>query len=95
MIGKRLSPILEEIENTLWEFEANVGIKPEFTDVGFRAGIKIFMTVLMDRIWELQEDETISIEDRGNMARKAGEDIRQLVKTYTGIDTMELYSKEK
>ena len=91
MIGKNLSKIFVEIEDTLWEFEANGGLKPEYTIGGFRAGIKIFMSVLMDKIWELQQDETIDLQDRINMANKAGEDIRKLIKTYTNIDTHELY----
>ena len=90
MIGKRISPILEEIENTLWEFEVS-GVKPEYTKEGFRAGIKIFASVLMDKIWELQEGENTENQDRLNMVQKAGEDIRQLVKTYAGIDCHELY----
>lgn len=93
MIGKKLSNILVEIEDTLWEFEANGGLKPEYTIDGFRAGIKIFMSVLMDRIWELQQDDKIDLQDRLNMANKAGEDIRKLIKTYTDIDTHELYKK--
>jgi hypothetical protein len=42
-------------------------------------------------MWELQENESLSIEDRCNMANKVGEDIRKLVKTYTDIDTHDLY----
>ena len=90
MIGKKLSPILEEIEDTLWEFDLK-GQKPEYTKEGFRAGIKIFMSVLMDKIWELQQDEKIDMEDRINMVQKAGEDVRQLVKTYTDIDCHKIY----
>jgi hypothetical protein len=95
MLGEKLSPILEEIEYTLWEFEANGGLKPNYTTEGFRAGIKIFMSVLMDKIWELQQDESISIDERINMAQKAGEDVRNLVKTYTNIDTHSLYENYK
>ena len=95
MIGEKLSPILEEIEYTLWEFEVNVGLKPNYTTEGFRAGIKIFMSVLMDKIWKLQQDESIPIDDRINMAQKAGDDIRNLVKTYTNIDTHSLYENYK
>ena len=91
MIGKKFSPILEEIEATLWEFEHNSGAKPEYTIEGFRAGIKIFMSVLMDKIWELQDGEGIKIDDRIKMVTKAGEDVRKLVKIYTDIDTVELY----
>ncbi len=91
MIGKKISPILEEIEGTLWEFEANAGVPPEYTTEGFRAGIKIFISVLMDKIWELQQDESIDKQGRLNMVQKAGEDVRELVKTYTNIDCHKLY----
>jgi len=91
MIGKKISPILDEIEGTLWEFEANIGTKPEYTEDGVRAGIKIFMSVLMDKIWDLQEEEKIDQKTREAMATKAGEDVRQLIRTYTGLDTFDFY----
>jgi len=90
-IGKKISPILCEIENTLWEFEANKGIKPEYTMDGFRGAVKIFMSVIMDKMWELQADEKITMDDRAKMFEKCGQDVRKLVKTYTNIDTVELY----
>lgn len=93
MIGKKLSPILSEIESTLLEFEANHTEKPEYTTEGFRAGIKIFASVLMDKIWELQSIENMDMQDRMSMVQKAGEDIRKLVKTYTSIDTHDLFKK--
>lgn len=92
MIGKRLSPILKEIEDTLWEFEENTTNKPEYTDEGFRSSIKIFMSTIMDKMWDLQESENIEIEDRIKMATKVGEEIRNLIKTYTDIDTHDLYN---
>lgn len=91
MIGKKISPILVEIEETLWEFEAHNETKPEFTQDGFRASIKIFMSVLMDKMWELQCNENLSLDDRCAMAQKLGEDLRKLVKTYTDINTIKLY----
>lgn len=91
MIGKQISPILSEIEGALWDFEMHGGSKPEYDKDGFRAAMKIFMSVIMDKMWELQENESLSIEDRCNMANKVGEDIRKLVKTYTDIDTHDLY----
>jgi hypothetical protein len=93
MIGKKLSPVLEEIELTLLEYEANIGIQPEFTDEGFRAGIKIFSSVMLDRIWNLQESEELSMDDRIKMAESFGNKIKEIVKTYTNIDTRQLYNK--
>lgn len=90
-IGEKISPILCEIEDTLWEFEVNNGLKPDYTIDGFRAATKIFMSVLMDKIWELQSDEKVTMQDRINMVEKAGKDVRDLIKTYTDIDTHDLY----
>lgn len=93
IIGEKLSPILEELEKAIWSFEVyNLG-KLNYTEDGFRASIKIFMSTLMDKIWELQEKEGMDIENRVKMVEKAGEDLRKLVKIYTDIDTHELYKK--
>lgn len=91
-IGEKLAPILVEIEDTIWEFDAAEIGRPNYPIEAFRASIKIFMSVLMDKMWELQCNETLSFEDRCNMAQKAGEDLRKLVKIYTDIDTIELYN---
>lgn len=91
MIGEKLSPILVEIENTLWEFEANVGMKPNYTLDAFRASIKIFMSTMMDKMWELQGSEILEMDDRIAMAEKLGNELNKMVKTYTNIDTKNLY----
>ena len=91
-VGKSISQILAEIEDVLWEFQAHGGLKPEFTEEGFKGAVKIFIDVMMDKMWELQEGEGISQEDRVKMGEKLGVDIRNLIKNYTDIDTHELYS---
>jgi hypothetical protein len=89
--GEKITPILIEIENAIWEHDfANIG-KPNYSIEAFRASIKIFMSILMDKMWELQCNEKLNIEDKSNMAQKAGEELRKLVKTYTNIDTHSLY----
>ena len=91
MIGKKLSPILSEIESALIEFEINVARPPEYTDEGFRAAIKIFMSAMLDKMWKLQEDEDIDIGARADMATKLGNELRNIVRVYTNIDTRDLY----
>lgn len=91
MIGKRISPVLEQIENDLWMWEANEMVKPEYTHEGFRASIKIFVSALMDKIWNLQENEKMDFADRIKMVERASQDVSKIVKTYTNIDTKELY----
>lgn len=91
MIGEKLSPVLVEIEDALFEFEVNNQTQPNYTDGGFRAAIKICMSVIMDKMWNLSNAENIDMETRCNMAQKCGEDFRSLVKRYTNIDTYSLY----
>jgi hypothetical protein len=45
----------------------------------------------MDKQWVLQSHETIDMEDRCKMAEKCGEDLRNLIKVYTNLDTHEFY----
>lgn len=89
--GKLISPSLIQIETMIWENDYMQIGKPNYPDEAFRASIKIFMSVLMDKMWELQCNENLSLEDKSNMAQKAGEDLRRLVKIYTDIDTHNLY----
>lgn len=95
MIGAKFSPILEEIEEALWEFEANVERPTNFTNTGFRAATKIFMTSLMDKMWIKQEREEMSIDERADMAQAARDAVRKLIIDFTDIDMREEYKKEK
>lgn len=94
-IGVRLSPILQSMEDVLWEWEFLNSGAPNYTDGGFRGAVKIFMSAMMDRIWKLQENESIEFKDRVAMVEKCGDDIRNLIKTYTDIDTHSLYKEDE
>jgi len=89
--AKIINDILDDLEHLLWEREAEERGRIGFTKEGFRGATKVFMTALMDKMWEMQDDEEMDMEDRINMAQKAGEEVRKLIKTYTGIDSHDLY----
>ena len=91
MIGEKLSSVLSEIESALIEFEINVARPPQYTDEGFRAAVRIFLSAMLDKMWKLQEDEGIDIDTRADMAEKLGNEIRNIVRIYTNIDTHNLY----
>lgn len=95
MIGKKLSPILLEIEQTLIEFECYNGTQPEYTDEALRAATKIFFSILMDKMFDLQLKEKISHKSACEMATAAGEELRRFIKVYTDIDTLELFNSDK
>ena len=89
--GIEIKNILVDVEKLMW---MKSGEMIEYGDDAFRASTVIFMTTLMDRMWKLQEKENLPIEDRKNMAEKAGEQLRKLVKTFTDIDTFNFYNDE-
>ena len=91
MIGKKISPILSEIELALIEYELNINRPPEYTDEGFRASVRIFLSAMLDKMWKLQEDEGIDINTRADMAEKLGNELRNIIRVYTNIDTHNLY----
>lgn len=93
MLGEKLAPVLVEIESTLWDFEAEFSMKPDYPIEALRASIKIFMSTMMDKMWEVQEYDNMEMEDREKMVLKFASELMGLVKTYTGINTTELYNE--
>lgn len=90
-VGEMASQSLIQWETLLWEWEVKELGVPRFTDDGFRAALKIFMSALIERSWLLMRDEQIEKEDRLKMVESMGDELSRFVKTYTGIDTKKLY----
>ena len=64
--------------------------KPNYTNRDFMNCLIIFQTALMDKMYDNQDYDKMSIEDRSNMATKCGLDLRKLIHTYTGLDTHQI-----
>lgn len=90
-LGDLLNPVLIELENAVWDYESKFSKTPQYHYDGFKAIVKIFMSAMLDKLWELQEKEDIPQKSREEMALKCGEQLRQLIKTYTDIDTHNFY----
>jgi hypothetical protein len=90
-IGKELSPTLEGIENILLD---NAALKPQYTTDGFRASIYIFQSAMFDKMIDIQEKENMSDEDCELMAKNLGEELRNFIGRFTGIDTHKLFNNE-
>lgn len=80
-------PILEEIANGLLEIAE---IKPNYTDKALLNATFIFQSVFMDKVFDCMQRDGIPHEDQLKMVQSAGEEIRKLIHTYTGLDTHEL-----
>ena len=91
MIGQLLEETLKNISNALWLWEANNKGRPMYTEEGFAGATKVFMSAMLDKMWELQERENMPQEAREQMAQELGQKIKELVKVYTDIDTTKLW----
>jgi hypothetical protein len=80
-------PILEHIATGLLEVAE---IKPNYSDRALLNATLIFQSVFMDKVFDCMQKDEIPFEDQLKMAQSAGEEIRKLIHTYTGLDTREL-----
>ena len=89
--GDMFSTVMSASLTAIEEALLGLDVRIEFSDDAFRAALLIFQRAVLDKMWELQESENMSQEDRGNMAENCGLELRNIVKRYTGIKTTELY----
>ena len=61
--------------------------KPNYSNRDFMNCLIIFQNALMDKMYDNQEYDKMSLENRINMAVKCGEDLHKLIFTYTNLDT--------
>ena len=96
VIGKNLSEDLIIIEDIIWDSECkNPNEQFKFTKEGFRASLKIFMANMLDKTYDYQQKNKMSPKEGFNQASEIGKALRELVKKYTGINTLDLYKLKK
>jgi|TARA_R110000796_G_scaffold185_19_gene785 hypothetical protein len=68
--------------------------KPNYSNRDFMNTLLIFQTALMDKMYNVQDNDKMSLENRSEMATKCGMDLRKLIHTYTGLDTHKVDSQK-
>ena len=89
-----IKPGILSLEKVINDYEKKADGPPCYDEATFRASIKIFLHVFLDQMWALQELEAIDYKDRENMATAAGIEIREMIKKFTGINTLKFISHE-
>ena len=89
-ISMKISTSIKVIEAAILQMEYIGDDVPDFDLDTFRAAIKIGSTAILDAMFKLQCEEEMAINDMIKMTESCAKDIRQLVKTYTNIDTLSL-----
>lgn len=67
--------------------------KPNLSDEALLNGILIFQTCLYDKLWDRCNELELCQDQRNDIGTELGNDIRNIVKKYTDIDTHELVKK--
>jgi hypothetical protein len=61
--------------------------KPNYSNRDFLNALIIFQTALMDKMYDNQDYDRMSVDDRLKMSVSCGLELRKLIHTYTGLDT--------
>lgn len=88
--NKAINDCINEVFDMLMDYNCSISGPFGFTDKAFLSMIYIITTALNERMWELMQSEEMPQEDREKMADALGHEIRNLIKKFTGIDTVEL-----
>jgi hypothetical protein len=80
-------PILKEIATGMLERAEH---KPNFSNDALLDATLIFQTVLFDKVHDLQVDENMKLKYGLEMAESLGNELRKIIKIYTGLDTHDL-----
>ena len=93
-LAKAISPIIIEIGDTLWDDNVmHPGEESGYTDEAFAGGLKIFMEILQEKLWEMEEINGTPQEDRVLHVERMAIELRMLIRRYTKIDTRKLYGE--
>lgn len=80
-------PILKEIALGMLD---SAEIKPNFSNDALLDALLIFQTVLFDKVHDLQVDDKMKLKYGLEMAESLGNELRKMIHTYTGLDTVNL-----
>lgn len=83
---KELEAIADDLLNQNADAKGNKN-KPNYSKRDFMNATIIFQTSLMDKMYDNQDYDKMNIEDRMKMAESCGFALRNLIHTYTGLDT--------
>ena len=94
MLIKKLEPILAELEMCILEFNVT-GKKPNWSNESFMAQITLFMSGLVDKMYDKEIKNNTDFEQRCKTETKMGNELRDFIMQYTDLDTHKIYANNK
>jgi hypothetical protein len=78
--------LLEELANQQLELAVISNSPPNYSNTDLINACIVFNALIMDKMWELQEDDNMPFDDRYKMAEVCGNELHKFIHTYTGKD---------
>lgn len=85
---KELIELVKIMTKQFSEISLRIEVKPNFSDDDFMYATQVFMWILTDKMYDLQTEQNMDINDRILMSDSAGKELKKLIHTFTGIDTV-------
>ena len=80
----------KEIEIIAMDLLSQSGEKPNYSNTDLVNAVIIFQTALMDKLYDNQNYLNMSLDDRCIMAENCGNELREFILKYTGLDTFKI-----
>jgi len=100
-IADKIEPILIEIADTLLDRAVFNDEFPGLIDPhsysreATKAVLYIFFDMMMTKSYEKYRRDGITLDEGANRAEQVGNELRELIKRHTDIDTHDLYKEDK
>ena len=75
-----------QLETIASEILNNIEGKPNYSNRDFINAVIIFQSALMDKMYDNQDYDKMSVEQRYIMAETCGNQLRKFIHTFTGLD---------
>lgn len=87
-MGELTSPMIDSVADVIMEYEQTYSEPPNYEEQTLHSATRIFMSCIMDRMWGMQENEGMDMEDRKNMAISCGKEVAMILKKYAGLSDL-------
>jgi hypothetical protein len=78
--------LLESLANQQLEIAVINNSPPNYSNTDLINACIVFNALIMDKMWELQEADSMPFDDRYKMAEVCGNELHKFIHTYTGKD---------
>jgi hypothetical protein len=85
--------LLEELANQQLELAVISNSPPNYSNTDLINACIVFNALLIGKMWELQEADSMPFDERFKMAESCGNELHKFIHTYTGKDIKKIVNE--